>query len=135
MWSFYKILNYNDNPAFITDANKKSPSNVYVSLETNTVYVYRQKEVMNMDFDIEKLREYYNELLKTREQKVAEALANKDSKIRDRFEEEKARIEQKVVAEIIADAEAPYIHDIELCEKFLVPVEEPKDENTESVEG
>lgn len=87
-----------------------------------------------MDFDVEKLKEYYNALLKEKEQKVNEALSTKDERVRARFEEEKARIEKEEIEKIIAEAEEPYNHDIELCEKFLiVPEEEQENENLEGV--
>lgn len=85
-----------------------------------------------MDFDVEKIKAYYEELLVNKENAVNEALADKDAKIAERFEAEKARIEAEVVAEIIAEAEAPYVHDIELCEKFIV-VEEVVEEVAEEV--
>ena len=84
-----------------------------------------------MNFDVEKLKEYYEALLKEREQKVSEALATKDERIKARFEEEKARIEEEEVSKIIAEAEEPYTHDIELCEKFLVEPEEITEEVVE----
>lgn len=131
MWGFKKFFRGNDRPAFTTEVSKKSLNNVYISLETNTIYAYRQKEVSQMNFDVEKLKEYYEALLKEREQKVAEALATKDERVKARFEEEKARIEEEEVTKIIAEAEEPYTHDIELCEKFLV---EPEEENEEIME-
>lgn len=88
-----------------------------------------------MDFDVEKIRAYYEELLVNKENAVNEALADKDAKIEERFEAEKARIEAEVVAEIIADAEAPYVHDIELCEKFIVVEEVVEEDAEEVVEG
>ena len=84
-----------------------------------------------MDFDVEKIKAYYEELLVNKENAVNEALADKDAKIEERFEAEKARIEAEVVAEIIAEAEAPYVHDIELCEKFIV--EDVVEEDAEEV--
>ena len=131
MWGFKKFFRGNDRPAFTTENSRKSLNNVYISLETNTIYAYRQKEVSQMNFDVEKLKEYYEALLKEREQKVAEALATKDERVKARFEEEKARIEEEEVAKIIAEAEEPYTHDIELCEKFLVEPEEIAEEIVE----
>lgn len=125
---FSKLFIPHNRPAFTTEVSRKSPNNVYISLETNTIYAYRQKEVSTMEFDVEKLKEYYNALLVEKEQKVAEALATKDERIKARFEEEKARIEEEEVAKIIAEAEEPYTHDIELCEKFLVPEEETSED-------
>ena len=81
-----------------------------------------------MDFDVEKIKEFYGELLAEKDRAVATALATKDEKVKERFEEEKARIEEEVIAEIVAEAEAPYLHDIELCEKFIVVPEEEQDE-------
>jgi hypothetical protein len=84
-----------------------------------------------MNFDVEKIRDFYNELISEKERAVETALATKDEKIAERFEVEKARIEEEVVAEIIAEAEAPYLHDIALCEKFII--EEVEEETEESV--
>lgn len=84
-----------------------------------------------MDFDVNKIKEFYGELVAKKEEAVALALVEKDVKVAERFEQEKARIEEEVIAEIIAEAEAPYVHDIELCEKFIVvpEVEEQCEEN------
>ena len=86
-----------------------------------------------MNFDVEKIRDFYNELLSEKDKAVEEALATKDEKVAERFELEKARIEEEVVAEIVAEAEAPYLHDIELCEKFIVEEEPTIEEVTEEV--
>ena len=73
-----------------------------------------------MDFDVEKIKNYYNELVAKKDEAVVVALTTKDEKVKEAFENAKAEIEERVVAEIIAEAEAPYLHDIELCEKFIV---------------
>lgn len=86
-----------------------------------------------MEFDLNKIKEFYEELLVKRDEAVTEALATKDEKVQARFEAEKARIEEEVVAEIVADAEAPYKHDIELCEKFVAEPEVADEEETEEV--
>lgn len=83
-----------------------------------------------MNFDVDKIKAYYEELVAKRNEAVELALATKDEKIAERFEAEKVRIEEEVIAEIVAEAEAPYVHDIELCEKF-VKVEEETTENAE----
>lgn len=78
-----------------------------------------------MEFDVEKIKEYYGELVARRNEAVELALANKDERVAERFESAKAEIEKAVIEEIVAEAEAPYKHDIELCEKFIVvPVED-----------
>lgn len=89
-----------------------------------------------MNFDVEKIRDFYNELLSEKAKAVETALATKDEKVAERFELEKARIEEEVFAEIVAEAEAPYLHDIELCEKFIVeePVEDETEEEVSEVE-
>lgn len=81
-------------------------------------------------FDVEKLKDYYNELVAKRDEAVVNALVTKDEKVKEAFELAKAEIEERVVAEIIAEAEAPYNHDIELCEKFMVVEEEVIEEET-----
>lgn len=91
---------------------------------------YIKKEVEKMDFDIEKVREYYADLLAKKEEAVAVALSNKDIVIAERFELAKEEIAKQVEAELVANAEEPYKHDIELCEKFMVK-EEVVDETTE----
>ena len=104
---------------------------LYISSFTGTVYIKKHKEVSSMDFDVNKIKEFYGELLAEKDKAVATALATKDQKVAERFEQEKARIEEEVIAEIVAEAEAPYLHDIELCEKFIIvpEVEEQDEEN------
>ena len=88
-----------------------------------------------MDFDANKIRAYYTELLANKELAVTNALGTKTQKVQERtaeltakYEEEKAKIPAEVEAKLIAEAEAPYLHDIELCEKFLVDEEETTEE-------
>lgn len=88
-----------------------------------------------MDFDANKIKEYYEGLIVERDEAVTNALATKDERVNARFEEEKARIEEEVTAEIIAEAEAPYKHDIELCERFFKDEEEVDTEETEEEVG
>ena len=92
---------------------------LYISRETNTIYI-NNKGGNIMDFDVEKIKNYYNELVAKKDEAVVVALTTKDEKVKEAFENAKAEIEERVVAEIIAEAEAPYLHDIELCEKFIV---------------
>lgn len=80
-----------------------------------------------MEFDVEKIRNYYNELVAQREEAVVKALSTKDVKIKEAFEQAKVEIEERVIAELVAEAQEPYNHDIELCEKFIV-VEEVAEE-------
>lgn len=89
-----------------------------------------------MEFDIEKMKEYYADLLAKRDEAVAIALANKDAVIAERFEQAKAKIAEEVEAEIIKSANAPFEHDIALCEKFIVAdeVEEQPAEEAVAVE-
>lgn len=90
-----------------------------------------------MDFDVEKIKQYYVELLRKKDEAVAFALVNKEEKVRERFEAVKAELAIAVEKELIEEAEKPYIHDIELCEKFFAdPVEEPNPETeTNNNEG
>lgn len=122
---------------FSTDYKIYRPSGMYICLDSNKVYINMQKEVSEMDFDVNKIRAYYTELLANKELAVSNALATKttrvqerEAELRARYEEAKAQIPAEVEAELIADAEAPYLHDIELCEKFLVD-----EETTEEVEA
>lgn len=97
-----------------------------------------------MEFDVEKIKAYYEELLAKRDEAVTYALTNKDVKIAQALEEARQEIEERVIAEITAEAEAPYMHDIKLYEQFVKPAEvvaEPvapevvADENVVIVEG
>ena len=87
---------------------------------------------MDKAFDVEKIKSYYEELLKAKEEAVRVALLDKAKVVQERFELEKERIAEEVELELIENAEAPYKHDIELCEKFVVE-EEPTMEETEEV--
>lgn len=108
----------------------------YIRREFNALNIkeiYR-KEVAKMDFDIEKLKSYYADLLAKREEAVAVALADKDRVVAERFELAKEEIAKEVEKELIAKAEEPYKHDIELCESFGIELpEEPVAE--EVIEG
>lgn len=88
-------------------------------------------------FDTTKLEEFYADVKAKREEAIALALTKKEEKVAEAFELAKEEIAKKVEADLIAEAEAPFVHDIELCEKFLVreeAEEEVLEENTE-VEG
>jgi len=104
---------------------------LYISRETSTIYINKGGGKI-MDFDVEKIKDYYNELVAKREEAVVKALTTKDARVREAFEQAKVEIEERVVAEIVAEAEAPYVHDIELCEKFVV-VEEVAEEEAVNV--
>ena len=104
---------------------------LYISRETSTIYINKRGGKI-MDFDVEKIKDYYNELVAKREEAVVKALTTKDARVREAFEQAKVEIEERVVAEIVAEAEAPYVHDIELCEKFVV-VEEVAEEEAVNV--
>lgn len=81
-----------------------------------------------MEFDLEKIKEYYGELIAKKDEAVRLALANRDVVINQKLEEARAKIEAEVDAEIIAEAEAPFKHDIELCEKFVIVPEVVEEE-------
>ena len=112
---------------YITEFKQYTPSGMYICLDSKKVYINMQKEVSEMEFDVDKIRAYYTELLANKELAVSNALGTKGTKVQERtveltakYEEDKAKIPAEVEAELIAEAEAPYLHDIELCEKFLV---------------
>ena len=105
---------------------------LYISRETNTIYI-NKKGGKIMEFDVEKIKSYYEELKAKRDEAVVKALTTKDARVKEAFEEAKAEIEERVVAEIVAEAEAPYIHDIELCEQFVVVEEVAETEELENV--
>ena len=105
----------------------------YISRFT-AIYIKKLKEVNEMvEFDLEGVKAFYAEITAKREQAVNEALRNVEPKVQERFEAEKENIRQTVIAEVTAEAEAPYLHDIELCEKFIIKPVEETDENTENV--
>lgn len=74
-----------------------------------------------MEFDIEKIKAYYEELVIKKDEAVTLALANKDIEVAKALEEKRLEIEAEVIAKITAEAEAPFKHDIELYEKFIKP--------------
>lgn len=120
---------------YATDYKIYKPSGMYICLDSCKVYINMQKEVSEMDFDVDKIRAYYTELLANKELAVSNALLSKDEKVRERvtdltakYEEDKAKIPAQVELELIVEAETPYLHDIELCEKFLVDDKETTEE-------
>lgn len=100
----------------------------YNSTETLADIIKIIKEVSSMEFDLEKIKEYYGELIAKKDEAVRLALANRDVVINQKLEEARAKIEAEVDAEIIAEAEAPFKHDIELCEKFVIVPEVVEEE-------
>lgn len=100
----------------------------YNSTETVADIIKIIKEVSSMEFDLEKIKEYYGELIAKKDEAVRLALANRDVVINQKLEEARAKIEAEVDAEIIAEAEAPFKHDIELCEKFVIVPEVVEEE-------
>lgn len=124
MWGRKKLTEFTD----VVRVTK--PLGMYVCLDSFKIYI-NEKEVERVDFDIEKIRAYYIELLANRERAVNEALLTRDAKAQERFEQEKARILEEVETELIAEAEEPYRHDIELCEKFIVVEEKNEEQEAE----
>ena len=86
-------------------------------------------------FDIAKIEEYYADVKAKREEAVALALAEKDTKIAEAFELAKEEIAKKVEADLIAKAEEPFKHDIELCEKFIAEEKVEEEETADEVGG
>lgn len=80
-----------------------------------------------MEFDVQKIQAFYERVVAERDNAVRLALAETDAIVEERFELAKAEIEEKVIAEITANAEQPYLHDIQLCETFLADPEEEND--------
>lgn len=112
-----------------------SREEVYIKslYEALNIKEFYKKEVAGM-FDINKIEEFYADVKAKREEAVAVALAGKEAKIAEAFELAKEQIAKQVEADLIAEAEAPFVHDIELCEKFLVEeTNEEIDENTEVI--
>ena len=87
-----------------------------------------------MDFDVTKIKTYYEGLLKAKDEAVRVALLDKAKVVQERFELAKEEIAKQVELELIENAEAPYKHDIELCEKFVLD-EEVTEETEEEVVG
>lgn len=88
-----------------------------------------------MVFDVEKIKAYYEELLVKKEEATKIALLEKDVKVAERFAQVQEEIAEQVEKEIIAEAEAPYLHDIELCEQFIVEEVAEEEVTEEIVEG
>lgn len=111
----------------------------------NEWYIRREFEALNikeiykkgvdkMEFDLEKIKDFYADRLAKRDEAVALALADKDRVVAERFELAKEEIAKAVEAELIEKAEEPYKHDIELCESFIT-VEEAVTEEVATEEG
>lgn len=107
-------------PAYV--ASGVLTSQAYISVFTNTVYI-NKRGGNTMEFDVEKIKAYYEALISKRDEAVTIALANKDAKIAQALEEARQEIEAEVIAKITAEAEEPYMHDIKLYEQFVKPAE------------
>lgn len=114
----------------------------YIRREFNALNIkeFYKKEVEKMDYEINKeaFNAYYADLLAKRDESVAVALADLDVKVNQAFELTKAEIAEKVKADLVAEAEAPYKPFIELCEKFIAQEkveEEVAEETAEEVGG
>lgn len=99
----------------------------YKTLDIKEFY---KKEVKGM-FDTSKFEEFYAELKARRDEAVAVALANKEQKVVEALEALRETVEKEVEERLVAEAEAPFKHDIEWCEQFLV--EETVEEQPETV--
>lgn len=86
-----------------------------------------------MEVNVEALKAYYEDLKSKKEIEINEALMNKDYLVAQKLDEIKLQIAEQVEKDIIAEVEAKYAHDIELCEKFLIP-DEVQEEETAEVE-
>ena len=85
-----------------------------------------------MEVNVEALKAYYEDLKAKKAQEIQEALANKDFLVAQKLDAVKLEIAEQVEKDIIAEVEEKYAHDIELCEKFLIP--EVQEEETAEVE-
>lgn len=92
-----------------------------------------------MEVNVEALKAYYEDLKAKKEVEINEALANKDYLVAQKLDEVRVEIAEQVEKDIIAEVEEKYAHDIELCEKFLIPdevqVEETAEVEYEAVEA
>lgn len=86
-----------------------------------------------MKVNVEALKAYYEDLKAKKEVEINEALMNKDYLVAQKLDEIKLQIAEQVEKDIIAEVEAKYAHDIELCEKFLI-TDEVQEEETAEVE-
>lgn len=102
----------------------------YIRRELNALNIKEiyKKEVAKMEFDLEKIKAYYADLLAKRKEAVELALADKEAVVAERFELAKEEIAKAVEEELVAKAEEPYKHDIELCESFIADEEAPAEE-------
>lgn len=108
--------------------------------EALNIKEFYKKEVEKMDYEINKeaFNAYYADLLAKREEAVAVALADLDTKVNEAFELERERIAKETKEKLVAEAEAPYKPFIELCEKFIAQEkveEEVAEETVEQVGG
>lgn len=91
-----------------------------------------------MAFDVNKIQEFYADVLAKKDEAVKVALADKNVRVQAKLEEarveyeaKKASIPAEVEAEIVREASAPYEYDLSLCEKFLAD-EEVEEETVEA---
>lgn len=91
-----------------------------------------------MEVNVEALKAYYEDLKARKQIEINEALANKDYLVAQKLDEVRVEIAEQVEKNIIAEIEEKYAHDIELCEKFLIPdevQEETAEVENEAVEA
>lgn len=99
--------------------------------ETLNIKEFYRKGVKGM-LNIEKIESWGANLYATRDENRAIKLANKEAIVKERVAEFERKLRETIDDELIAEADAPTAHDIELFEQFKNA--EVLDENAE-VEG
>ena len=95
--------------------------------------INKKKEENHMlPIDINKATAYFENIKIQRDNAVNNALLGLTEAVENRIREKRPEIESEIKAELISKAEEPYLHDLELYEKFktepLVSVASPDDE-------
>lgn len=86
--------------------------------------IFNKKEENVMHIDTEKARAYFENVKQQRDQAVNNALLGLNGKVDEFIRAEIARLkpiaEEQIKAELIAQAEEPFKHDLELFEKLKI---------------
>lgn len=86
----------------------------------------KQKEEKPMipEIDLDKAVAYFEDVQKQRDDAVNNALLGLNAAVEEEINKKKAEIEAEVKARLIAQAEGPFIHDLELYNKLKVQISE-----------
>ena len=93
------------------------------------------------EIDLEKAVTYFENVQKQRDEAVNNALLGLNAAVEEEINKKKAEIEAEVKARLIAEAEGPFVHDLDLYNKLKVqitedevevePVEASEEDNSE----